>query len=263
MAFKEYPVRVGSMLYTQVDPHRGYEVDYNRWYERDHFYAGCMIGPWLFAGRRWVATRAQKDLRFPAQSPVVDPIDAGSYLATYWIHDGHYDDHIAWATEQVNWLYANDRGYQHRTHVHTAMYGHQMRWYRDDDPVPLELAFDHPYQGLVSVCVERDDGTSQAAVDDWFSEQLPGFLADSPVAAVSSWTPLPLLDAAPSFVPRDPKADQRAMQLYFLEDDPGRDWGRWQRWAEQINGSGRGRVVWCGPWIPTLVGTDRYTDQLW
>ena len=51
-------VRLGTMLFTLVEPHRGHEVAYNRWYERDHFYAGCMVGPWLFAGRRFVATRA-------------------------------------------------------------------------------------------------------------------------------------------------------------------------------------------------------------
>ena len=33
-----------------VEPHRGHEVAYNRWYERDHFYAGCMIGAWTIAG---------------------------------------------------------------------------------------------------------------------------------------------------------------------------------------------------------------------
>ena len=38
-------VRLGSMLFTLVEPHRGHEVAYNRWYERDHFYAGCMVGP--------------------------------------------------------------------------------------------------------------------------------------------------------------------------------------------------------------------------
>ena len=42
---KEYPVQVGSMLLTMVDPLPGHEVAYNRWYERDHFYAGCMVGP--------------------------------------------------------------------------------------------------------------------------------------------------------------------------------------------------------------------------
>ena len=54
----DYPVKVGSMLLTLVDPERGYERAYNRWYERDHFYAGCLIGPYLFSGARWVAPRA-------------------------------------------------------------------------------------------------------------------------------------------------------------------------------------------------------------
>ena len=53
MGFKEYPVRVGSMLYTQVDPEPGYEVDYNRWYERDHFYAGCMSCSCWVTERCW------------------------------------------------------------------------------------------------------------------------------------------------------------------------------------------------------------------
>ena len=37
------PVKLGSMLLTLVEPHRGHEVAYNRWYERDHFYSGCMV----------------------------------------------------------------------------------------------------------------------------------------------------------------------------------------------------------------------------
>ena len=52
------PIKLGSMLFTLVEPHRGHEVAYNRWYERDHFYAGCMIGPYQFAGKRFVATAA-------------------------------------------------------------------------------------------------------------------------------------------------------------------------------------------------------------
>src|SRR5579884_1685650 len=87
------PVKLGSMLFTLVDPHRGHEVAYNRWYERDHFYAGCMVGPWLFAGRRWVATRDLKDLRFPAEGSLIRPIESGSYLAVYWHLDGHREDH--------------------------------------------------------------------------------------------------------------------------------------------------------------------------
>jgi hypothetical protein len=264
MAFKEYPVRVGSMLFTQVDPARGKEVEYNRWYERDHFYAGCMIGPWLFAGRRWVATRDLKDLRFPSDTPVLPAVDAGSYVAVYWLLDGKYDEHVEWATDQVNWLYANGRGFQDRTHAHTGMYFDASRWYRDDDPVPLELALDHEqYVGMVSIVVQRDDDVGQEQLDAWFDEHLPGFLAGSPVASVSSWTPAPLLDSAPAFVPRDPEAGRRAMMLYFLEEDPRADWERFRTWAKEIDGSGLGRVVLCEPWIPTIIGTDAYTDQLW
>ena len=71
------------MLFTMVDPQRGHEVAYNRWYERDHFYAGCLVGPWLFAGRRWVAPRALKALRFPRESEIARPdATAGSYVGT-------------------------------------------------------------------------------------------------------------------------------------------------------------------------------------
>ena len=73
---EDYPVKVGSMLLTLVDPHKGFESAYNRWYERDHFYAGCMEGPWQIAGSRWVATREMKNLRW-GSTAVADPIDAG------------------------------------------------------------------------------------------------------------------------------------------------------------------------------------------
>src|SRR6478752_496182 len=67
----ERPVRLGGALVTIVEPHKGHEVAYNRWYERDHFYAGCMIGAWNISGQRFVATKDLKDLRYPADSPVI------------------------------------------------------------------------------------------------------------------------------------------------------------------------------------------------
>ena len=63
----DYPIRVGSMLFTMVDPEKGYEVEYNRWYERDHFYAGCMIGPKLFRGETLGRHQGtERILRFPS-----------------------------------------------------------------------------------------------------------------------------------------------------------------------------------------------------
>ncbi|OPC80633.1 hypothetical protein B4N89_06365 [Embleya scabrispora] len=263
MSFAEYPIRVGSMLFTAVDPERGHEVSYNRWYERDHYYAGCMIGPGLLAGSRWVATADLKALRFPEDSDVVPAIGAGSYVAIYWINDGQFDEWNAWAVDQVNWLYGNDRGFQHRVHAHTAMYLHDNRWYRDEDPVPLELALDRNYQGLVSLAVQREEGVSQEDLEKWFSTHLPDFLRESPIASVAAWTAVPLKDDAPAFVPRDPNAATRSMQLYFLEGDPRESWDTFREWAARIDASGIGRVTYCAPWIPTVVGTDTYTDRLW
>ena len=98
----DYPIRVGSMLFTMVDPQKGHEVEYNRWYERDHFYAGCMIGPKLFAGKRWVATKELKDLRFPrGDTPVASPVEAGSYLAIYYVLEGCHEEHFAWV--RIRW----------------------------------------------------------------------------------------------------------------------------------------------------------------
>src|SRR6187399_2191344 len=96
----ERPVRLGGALVTIVEPHRGHEVAYNRWYERDHFYAGCMVGPWLFAGRRFVATRDLKALRFGTDVDRFGGAALGSYVAVYWILDEHHDDHVDWALRQ-------------------------------------------------------------------------------------------------------------------------------------------------------------------
>ena len=49
-----YAPMIGSALITMVEPHVGHERGYNRWYEDDHFNAGAMAMPWMFAGRRWV-----------------------------------------------------------------------------------------------------------------------------------------------------------------------------------------------------------------
>src|SRR5215207_7256742 len=87
-------VVIGSALITMVEPHVGQERAYNRWYEDDHFYAGAMAMPWMFAGRRWVATRDLQLLRYPDRSAVADPVTAGCYLTTYWITAGRYAEHL-------------------------------------------------------------------------------------------------------------------------------------------------------------------------
>ncbi|NEE43872.1 hypothetical protein G3M55_04510, partial [Streptomyces sp. SID8455] len=91
-----YGVRPGHALITMVEPHPGHEYAYNRWYEDDHYYAGATAMPWMFAGRRWVATKDLQELRYPEKSAVAQPVGAGCYLSTYWVTEGRYDEHMKW-----------------------------------------------------------------------------------------------------------------------------------------------------------------------
>ncbi len=264
-------VNVGAMLYTLVDPEKGQEVEYNRWYERDHFYSGCMVGPWLFAGRRWVSTRALKDLRIPtgvpAESAVADPLDAGSYLATYFIHGGHEAEHFAWANKQVFELYENDRGFEGRVHAHTSLYFTVGAHSADADGVPAHMALDHPYNGLVSIHLDRAEGVRHEQYAEWFDATLtPSLIAEGPVDLVLDWRPIIPKGSegdAPMKLGTGPGTRQRSMHLCLLREDPREGWDAIVDAVESINASGLAEVVLAAPFIPTIPGTDRYTDELW
>ena len=261
------PVALGSILFTLVDPHRGHERAYNRWYERDHFYAGCMVGPWLFAGRRFVATRALKQLRFPAQSPVAVPVEAGSYHAIYWIHADHHAEHFEWANRQVHWLYQNGRGFAERSHVHTALFDYQDTLYRDADPVPIELALDHPYAGLVSLFLDRAPGVSEAELSEWLARAIPEVLRGSPLACAARFRPIPRdgdpNQRAPMDLGSPPGGPERELQLWFAQADPRECWDRIAQHADRVKASGLAQVALAAPFLPTWPGTEKYLDELW
>ncbi|WP_436775115.1 hypothetical protein [Yinghuangia sp. YIM S09857] len=258
------PIAVGTLLWVLTDPHRGHEFAYNRWYERDHYYAGCMIGASTVAGSRWVATRRHKDARLPDKPRLGFERNEASYGCIYYILDGEYDNWLEWATPQVHALYAADRGFQPRTHYNTGAYRHVWRAYRDPDPVPLELALDHRYAGLVAMWVERDPGVEAERTDAWFAEFLPGWLDGSPVASVSSWDLVPLRDTKPDFVPDvDEAAERRSLHLHFVERDPLECWDRYTALAAAFADSGLGSLALAAPFVPTVIGTDKYIDELW
>lgn len=265
----DYRMKVGSMLLTLVDPNRGFELAYNRWYERDHFYAGCMIGPFLFAGSRWVATRALKDARWPTDDETIaSPPDAGSYVAIYWVEKGHHADHFdVWAREQVRQLYAEGRGFAERRHTHTVLYDHLSAAYRDDDPVPIDLALDHGYDGLVIIWLDGADGRDAAKLSvELERTQVPDLVEGSPIEIVSSWTP-----SAGENGPRDVPMDlgskaggpERLCQLLFVAGDVQDALPAIRRYADAIEDAGLATVRMVAPFFRTVVGTDRYVDQLW
>jgi hypothetical protein len=249
-------VRLGSMLFTLVEPHRGHEVAYNRWYERDHFYAGCMVGPWLFAGRRFVATRALKDLRFGTEVDVFGGADRGSYVAIYWILDGRHDEHVEWALRQVHWLHANGRMFGERDHVHTLMYRHAFTASGSADAVPAELALDHPFGGVTATLVQPAAGVS--------ADELGRYVAESFSPELElGFTPIPLPADAPVSQQGQDRVEGCLLNLSFTTASPAEWWPEQQAAAERLRADGIGEILWTAPFIPTIPGTDTCTDQLW
>ena len=264
---QDCPIQIGEMLLTLVDPRRGHEVAYNRWYERDHFYAGCMIGPWLFAGSRWVATRELKNLRISdGRGEVANPVDAGSYVAIYWVLAGHEEAHWKWAGEQVHWLYSNGRGFAERDHVHTVLFQYLTTAYRDRDPVPVQLALEHGYPGLAILATDRAPGVSEADLIRFTAESKLLGSPGSPVASVSSWRPKQrdaITSNSPMSLGTPTGGPERTLQLAFLEGDPVAAFREVASHARALEGAGLGSVCFASPFFRTVVGTDRYTDQLW
>jgi hypothetical protein len=259
------PVKLGSMLLTLVEPHRGHEVAYNRWYERDHFYAGCMVGPYNFAGRRYVATSELKELRDPDPSAITGTPARGSYISAYWVLDGYYDIWQKWALRQVNALHAAGRMFEERDHVHTLLYNFIWEQRRDPDGVPVELALDHPYRGFVATFIDRSDTVTNEQLWDWLrTEHLPGLLPGTDADLVAAFTPIALEVDAPGDVPREAASDTRTVLLWFLNAPPEAAWEPvFVAHRQRLEAAGMGTVIAALPFIPTIPGTDTYTDKLW
>jgi hypothetical protein len=258
------PIKLGSMLFTLVEPRRGHEVAYNRWYERDHFYSGCMIGPYNFAGKRFVATAALKAMRDPDPSVITGERGRGSYLALYWVLDGYHDVWNRWAVDQVKALHKAGRMFAERDHVHTLLYRYAWERARDADGLPAELALDHPSAGLVAMFSDRAEDVSADALQTWMrDEHLPTLLPGTAVRLVVAADPLPLLIDAPGDVPRSEADDRRQLTLWFLDTPPRDAWDTVTAHRRALEQSGRAAVVACLPFVPTVPGTDTYTDELW
>jgi hypothetical protein len=252
----ERPIRLGGALITMVEPHRGHEVAYNRWYERDHFYAGCMIGAWTVSGSRYVATRDLKALRYPAESPICPDPTSGSYIAIYWILAGKLDEWIRWGTDQVRWLHARGRMFSARDHVHTAMYRFRSEYRAREDGVPVELALDHRSPYLVFIVGRPRDGKTLDDVDAFLRTRRLGEVA-------ATFAPVPLLADAPRDVPRQDESNRFAL-LAFVDDEIRAAWNStFAELGRELADADLADLLFVSPFRKTDVGTDRYTDQLW
>ena len=249
----ERPIRLGSLLFTLVEPRPGYEVAYNRWYERDHFYSGCMIGAYTLAGNRFVATRDCKAKRFGSGDR---PLEKGSYLALYWILDGHHQDWDDWAVTQVNRLHSEGRMFSERDHIHTGFYSFEGEYNGPGSTMPIELALDRAYAGLGAFIIDLAPGKTKGDVNQFLNSR-----GDLPGDVALLGAPVPLDPRSPSDVPVKQRND--VVLISFLIGDPVAEWDdRYVPLGRAIEDAGLGRVGFASPFVATVFGTDTYTDQL-
>ena len=249
---EDRPIRLGSWLFTMVEPRPGHAVAYNRWYERDHFYSGCMIGAYTLAGGRYVATRDCKAKRFGSGER---DLAKGSYLALYWILDGHHQEWDAWGVTQVNALHREGRMFLERDHIHTGFYSYEAEYNAPGSITPIELALDRAYAGLAAMIIDLAPGKTKADV----AAVLAKIGCPGDVALMGA--PMPLDPTRPKDVPAS--ESHHVVVLNFSPEDPLAVWEeRYVPLAKAIEASGVGRIGFASPFLATVVGTDIYTDQL-
>lgn len=248
----ERPVRLGSLLFTIVDARAGFEVAYNRWYERDHFYSGCLVGEYTIGGNRYIATRDCKAKRIGSGER---DLAKGSCLALYWIEDGHHDEWNAWAVKTVKRLHAEGRMFKERDHVHTGLYRYGAEFNAPGSAMPVELALDRFYGGLAAFIVELENGKTLEDVAAILKD------ADDPGDVALLASPLPLDATRPADVPTS--EGHHVIFLSFSLEDPLDVWEtRYVPLARKIDASGAGRISFASPFKSAIFGTDTYTDAL-
>lgn len=264
MSVLEPPARVGLVLFTLIEPHAGRHREYNRWYERDHFYSGVMTLPGTLAGQRWIATPTLKAQRLPSPSPVVPDPDLGSFLTTYFVDADRIAEWDAAASAAVRDLAAAGRLFAERDHVLTRFLDHQLTVYRDADPVPGVQTLDHRYPGLVTVVGRGAEGRSRDEVLARLRDEvLPATLVGSPVASVLTFTVRPFTGERPADLPTEPEPDSRFLQLWFVEHAPDAVWEDvFVPLAASFGAHPDLVLEWMGGFVPTVPGTDTHVAGL-
>jgi hypothetical protein len=259
-----YDVELGGALITMVEPHRGHERAYNRWYEDDHLYSGAMAMPWVFAGRRWVAPRRLQLLRGPDPSPVAQPVDAGCYIALYWITKGREHDHVYWAVPTHRRLTSDGRIFSARTHVFTAFQRHVGTLCRNGETRQDIHALDTNFGGLVVEVLLADGPAGTAALWDRLrTKHVPTMLEQSPVAMCVAFERLTMPPGLPAPYDSIGVPENYLTLLWFVDEDPALSWSiTFAEEAERIARDDLGTFGLLAPFIPTVHGTDRYVDQL-
>jgi hypothetical protein len=262
----EHALGIGAALISMVEPHPGQEYAYNRWYEDDHYYSGALFMPWMFAGRRFVATRDLQLLRYPERSIIAQPVTAGCYLHLYWITAGHIDDHIRWSVSTNEELRATSRIHLQRTHVYTSFQDFAGSAMREVHGPRDHQTLDHPYQGLVMEVIDANEDSTRDELEEWLRDEYVPWVhrsPDNPIGTTVWFRPRPLPADKQPDVADVPGVDRRITVLHFLDDDPRLQWHRrFTSNGERVAHAGVGVMQLAAPFVPVVFGTDKYVDEL-
>jgi hypothetical protein len=245
---------LGHAFLTLVEPHNGHDAAYTRWYEDDHFHAAGMSFPWWFAGRRWVATRALRQLRDSSLANA--DLDRGWSFATYWITRGRLREQALWLESTVGRLLADGRMFAERTHVMTGFFDHVTEWQAPGHQPRAVHALEYPYAGVVLEVV--DPGRKGGR---WLKENyVKPRLARGEAAQCLAFRPVPWPGQVEP--PWQSAPPDRTVLLWFVESGPADFWeGSFGTHRAAVEAAG-GMVDFVGGFVPTLPGTDVYLDQL-
>ena len=235
-----HEVAVGTAIVAYIEPHEGQAREFNRWYERDHFYAATTAGPGAFSGARWVATRACKSVRPAGVQWFGDPA-RGSFLTTVWLLDGAEPEWDAWVARQMEVLRADDRMFAGRDHVHTAVYRYCCEVRADDGP-SAAVALDHGFAGVIAVAVPADAESAEACAREIVGSELPVAVGLVQERVILSQTDPPAHSLVLGFTPDDPLEAWRSRVAPALARLP--------------------TVGFAGPFVRTIPGTDACVDDL-
>jgi len=233
-------VVIGTAIVAYIEPHAGQAREFNRWYERDHFYAATTAGPGAFAGARWVATRACKAVRPPAAAWFGDAA-RGSFLTTVWLLDGAQLEWDEWVARQMQRLRAQDRMFPGRDHIHTAVYRYCCEVRADDAPTAA-VALDHGFAGVIAIAVAPGAAAAESCAREIAGPELPVVVGLTPERVILSQAEPP----------------PHALVLGFTAGDP------LDAWHARIEPAlaRMPAVGFASPFLRTIPGTDSYVDEL-
>lgn len=255
------PVKLGTILFSLVEPDEDHIAKFAHWYERDHFFAGCMAGADFFSGRRFVATSDLKQCRSGAGVEEGSAITRGSFLNLYWILDGRRDAALSWSIDQVRRLARQGRMGPPTQSISTGFYDFIGGDFSENEPIPPELALEYPYQSITACLIDRAAHTQESDFRALVSQLIKPMLRRARSMALR-FKPLQLPKNAPRIaLPVTPDELQHGW-LILVFSDVSPTFGEICALHRSLSESGMGKLRLAAPFRPILPGIDDYTDQL-